>query len=96
MTTATAVRRTHRWLLVLPFVWQVALVPWSNGVALRPFGLPFPMAWQMLGIVATTLVIAAVYVLDRRVDAAEGRDADAPGSDGESPPTQDAARRGGH
>jgi hypothetical protein len=64
--------RHHRWLLLLPFVWQVLLVPWSNGVAARPFGLPFPMAWQMAGIVFTTLVIAVVYALDRRADA--GRD----------------------
>ena len=67
-------RRTHRWLLVLPFVWQVGLAPWSNGVELRPFHLPFPMAWQMAGIVFTTLVIALVFLLDRRADAAEGRD----------------------
>jgi hypothetical protein len=64
------VRRPHRWLLLLPFVWQVGLAPWSNGVAARPFDLPFPMAWQMAGIVVTTLVIALVFALDRRVDAA--------------------------
>jgi len=71
-----AARRTHRWLLVLPFVWQVGLAPWSNGVAARPFELPFPLAWQMAGIVFTTLVIAAVFLLDRRADrAAAGSDA---------------------
>jgi hypothetical protein len=73
-----APRRLHRWLLVLPFVWQVGLTPWSNGVELRPFHLPFPMVWQMAGIVFTTLVIALVFLLDRRVDAAAGRGADAP------------------
>lgn len=72
----------HRWLLLLPFVWQVGLAPWSNGIQARPFELPFPMFWQMAGIVFTTLVIAAVFLLDRRVDRAAGLDADKPGADG--------------
>jgi hypothetical protein len=72
MTSAKPVRRLHRWLLLLPFGWQVALAPWANGVDARPLGLPFPMAWQMAGVVFTTLVIAAVYALDRRADAAAG------------------------
>ena len=32
---------------------------------LRPLGLPFPMAWQMAGVVVTTAVIGLVLVLDR-------------------------------
>jgi len=44
----------------------VALVPWANGVGLRPLGLPFPMAWQMAGVVLTTAVIGLVLLLDRR------------------------------
>lgn len=55
----------HRWLLVLPFVWQVALVPLVNNIAWRPLGLPFPMVWQMAGIVFATLVIALVHRLDK-------------------------------
>lgn len=58
--------RGHRWLLLFPFVWQVGLAPLVNDVMLRPFGLPFPMAWQMLGIVLTSVVIGIVYRLDRR------------------------------
>jgi uncharacterized membrane protein len=56
----------YRWLLVLPFVWQIALVPLVNDIAWRPFGLPFPMVWQMAGIVFATLVIALVHTLDKR------------------------------
>ncbi len=56
----------HRWLLVLPFVWQIALVPLVNDVAWRPFGLPFAMVWQMAGIVFASLVIALVHALDNR------------------------------
>ncbi|WP_020660981.1 DUF3311 domain-containing protein [Amycolatopsis benzoatilytica] len=56
----------HRWLLVLPFVWQVALVPVVNDVPLTPLHLPFPMVWQLAGIVLTSAVIGLVFRLDRR------------------------------
>lgn len=69
-STAPRTARIHRWLLLVPFVWQLALAPWSNGVDLRPLGLPFPMAWQMLGIAVTTLVVGIVYLLDERADRA--------------------------
>jgi hypothetical protein len=55
----------HRWLLVIPFIWQVALIPVVNDVRAAPLNIPFPMLWQMLGIVATTVVIAVVFRLDR-------------------------------
>ncbi len=61
--------RAHRWLLLLPFVWQLALAPWANRVELRPFALPFPMVWQMAGVVVASAVIGLVLVLDRRADA---------------------------
>jgi hypothetical protein len=59
-------RNRHRWLLLTPFVWLAGLAPLVNDIALRPFGLPFPMAWQMAGIVLTSVVIAIVFRLDRR------------------------------
>ncbi|HEY9270533.1 MULTISPECIES: DUF3311 domain-containing protein [Achromobacter] len=58
-------RQLHRWLLILPFIWQAVLAPWVNDVAYRPLGLPFPMAWQMAGIVLASIVIGAVFRLDR-------------------------------
>ncbi|TKD50750.1 DUF3311 domain-containing protein [Sphingomonas baiyangensis] len=65
--TAPAPRsRRHRWLLLLPFVWQVACVPLVNDVAWRPFSLPFPMVWQMAGILFTTAIIAIVFAIDKR------------------------------
>lgn len=54
----------HYGLLLLPFIWQVALAPWANGIAWHPAGLPFQMAWQMAGIVFSTIVIATVYRID--------------------------------
>lgn len=68
MSHPAAARRPHRWLLVIPFVWQAGLVPFVNDVAWRPFHLPFPMVWQMAGIMLTTLVIAVVFALDQRLD----------------------------
>ena len=50
------------------------LVPWANGVHLQPLGLPFPMAWQMAGVVLTTAVIGLVLVLDRRARPPAGEE----------------------
>lgn len=58
--------RAYRWLLVLPFVWQVGLVPVVNDVPAAPLNIPFPMLWQMLGIVLTSVVVGIVFRLDRR------------------------------
>ncbi|VWB19617.1 hypothetical protein BLA14095_00633 [Burkholderia lata] len=58
-------RHIYRWLLAIPFVWQAALAPAINDVAWAPFGMPFPMLWQMTGIVLTSAVIALVFRLDR-------------------------------
>lgn len=59
-------RRPHRRLLLIPFLWQVGCIPLVNDIAWRPFSLPFPMVWQMAGIVVTSIVIAAVFSIDRR------------------------------
>ena len=83
---ATTPRRRHRWLLLLPFVWQVGLAPLVDDVRLTPFHLPFPMFWQMAGIVLTTLLIALVFALDRRL----GPDPDDPGEPGAARPEGDA------
>lgn len=58
----------HRWLLVLPFVWQIGMVPLVNDIAWRPFGLPFPMAWQMAGVIFASAIIAIVHALDKRAE----------------------------
>ena len=73
-------RRPHRWLLLIPFLWQVALVPLVNDIAWRPFALPFPMVWQMAGILVTTVIIAIVFAIDRRHPEFPDE------SDGEAPP----------
>lgn len=60
--------RRHRLLLLLPFVWQIGCVPLVNDVAWQPFGLPFPMAWQMAGVVFASVIIAIVRRLDIRAE----------------------------
>jgi hypothetical protein len=53
-------------LLLLPFMWQLGGALWANAVMVRPFGLPFPMVWQMAGIGFATLVLALRYRLERK------------------------------
>ncbi|MEW7850739.1 DUF3311 domain-containing protein [Massilia aurea] len=64
--SAPAPRRGHLWLLCLPFVWQLGMAPFINDVAYKPFGLPFPLAWQMMGVVLASVLFALVFALDRR------------------------------
>lgn len=66
LSPTPAVSRRHRWLLLIPFLWQVGAVPLVNEVAWRPFSLPFPMVWQMTGILVTSAIIAFIFAIDRR------------------------------
>ncbi|GAA5176156.1 hypothetical protein GCM10023321_83820 [Pseudonocardia eucalypti] len=71
MATPPSRRRslTHRWLLVVPFVWQVAAVPLVNRVSAAPLHIPFPMLWQMAGVLLTSVLIGVVFRLDRAAGA---------------------------
>jgi hypothetical protein len=67
--------RGHRVWLLVPFIWQLGLAPLVNDVDVRPLGLPFPMAWQMFGVVLASVCIAVVYRFDRRLERQRnGRD----------------------
>ena len=68
---ARVVRRRHLWLLCLPFAWQLGFAPLANEVAFKPLGLPFPLVWQMAGVLLSTLVFALVFELDRRAGLEE-------------------------
>ena len=61
-------RPWHRWLLAIPFIWQIGFVPLVNDIAYRPFSMPFPMVWQMAGILVTTVVLATVFALDKKFE----------------------------
>jgi Protein of unknown function (DUF3311) len=58
--------RAHYWLLLIPFVWQLALAPYVNRIVIRGCPIPFPMLWQMVGIVWASAALAVVYRIDRR------------------------------
>lgn len=73
-------RRMHYWLLVLPFVWQLALAPYVNDVVIRGCPIPFPMLWQMMGVVLASATLAVVFRIDERDEAA--RSADPPDNPG--------------
>ena len=64
--------RFYRLLLIIPFIWQIGLVPMANDIHIRVFSLPFPMVWQMAGILITSTIIAIVFQLDRRRDRRDG------------------------
>lgn len=67
--------RAHHALLALPFVWHLGLAPWVNDISWQPLGLPFPMVWQMGGILLTSLIIGIVYRLDQALRREPSRDA---------------------
>lgn len=80
--SGSLVSRRHRWLLLIPFLWQIGGIPLVNDVAWRPFSLPFPMVWQMAGIVVTSAIIAIIFSIDRKhpeFDGPEASDDDAEG-----------------
>jgi hypothetical protein len=83
MTPATpSVSRRHRWLLLIPFLWQIGGVPFVNDIAWRPLSLPFPMVWQMAGILVTSAIIAFIFSIDRRhPEFGDDEDADRAGAD---------------
>jgi hypothetical protein len=70
--------RLHRLLLLLPFVWQLALAPLINDVVVPGLPVPFPMLWQMIGVVLTSALIAIVFSIDRRHDSKADAGSDAP------------------
>ena len=64
-------RYAHRWLLVIPFIWQIGLVPFVNSASVRVFSMPLPMVWQMAGILVATGLIALVFRIDQRIERAD-------------------------
>ncbi|WP_414902147.1 DUF3311 domain-containing protein [Sphingomonas flavalba] len=80
--------RLSRWrylLLALPFLWQLGLAPWANGVAVRPLGIPFAMFWQITGIIFASACIALLYRMEKRAARNDtGVDTGASANDGTS------------
>jgi hypothetical protein len=75
VSSVPAPRRGHLWLLCLPFVWQLGMAPFINDVTLKPFGLPFALAWQMTGVVLASVLFAVVFALDRHAGVEQEEEA---------------------
>jgi hypothetical protein len=59
-------RRWHRLLLLVPFVWCIAVIPWVNTVAYAFGHVPFLLVWMVAGVFVGSAAIAVVYVIDQR------------------------------
>jgi hypothetical protein len=70
-TSATAVpdrptgRRWHRLLLVVPFIWCIAVIPWAGTVPYAFGHVPFLLVWMVAGVLIGSAAIGAVYLVDR-------------------------------
>ena len=67
--------RPHHLLALLPPAAILGGVPFANQVRRHVFGMPFLLAWIVGCVLATSLVMAVIGLLDRRAErAAAGRD----------------------
>jgi hypothetical protein len=66
LTAPTPVRRWYRLLLVLPFLWCIAAVPWAGHVPYAFGHVPFLLVWMVAGVLIGSAAIGLVYLLDAR------------------------------
>ncbi|GAA3096146.1 hypothetical protein GCM10010464_69640 [Pseudonocardia yunnanensis] len=59
-------RRWYRLLLVLPFLWCIAAVPWAGHVPYAFGHVPFLLVWMVAGVLIGSAAIGVVYLLDAR------------------------------
>lgn len=59
-------RRRHRLLLLVPFVWCIAAVPWAGSIPYAFGHVPFLLVWMVAGVIVGSAAIGAVYLIDRR------------------------------
>jgi hypothetical protein len=67
----TPTGRPYRWIAMLPALAIVLGVPFADRVHRIVLGLPFLLLWMLGCVLLTSVVMAIVYTLDRRRDAAE-------------------------
>lgn len=56
--------RWYRWLAVLPTLGMLGGIPFANRVRPYVFGLPFLLAWIVGWVIMTSIIMAAIYVMD--------------------------------
>lgn len=59
-------RRWYRLLLLVPFLWCIAAVPWAGAVPYAFGHVPFLLVWMVAGVIVGSAAIGAVYAIDRR------------------------------
>jgi hypothetical protein len=50
-------------------VWDVLLVPWTGTVRIHILNMSFFFVWMLLGIIVTSICVAVVFTIDRRLTA---------------------------
>lgn len=66
-------RRAYRWLAALPGLGILVGVPFANRVHRYVLGLPFILAWILVCVLLTSLLMALIQEWDRRRDAEDAR-----------------------
>lgn len=69
-----------RWLAILPFLGILAGTPFFNSVTPSILGLPVILVWLVSWVVATSVIMAAVYWFDP-VNADEASRSARPGAE---------------
>jgi len=57
--------RAYRALAILPAIGLIAGVPFANRVEPYVLGLPFLLFWIVAWVVATSAIMATIWLLDR-------------------------------
>jgi hypothetical protein len=60
-------------LAVLPFLGLLGGIPFANRVTPFVLGLPFILFWIVVWVVATSVIMWVIYVMDPRNQAGEKR-----------------------
>jgi 4-hydroxybenzoate polyprenyltransferase len=65
--------RAYRWLAIVPGLGILIGVPLANRVHAYVLGLPFILAWILLCVLLTSVLMALIQEWDRRRDAEDAR-----------------------
>lgn len=65
--------RAYRWLAIVPGLGILIGVPFANHVHAYVLGLPFVLAWILLCVLLTSVLMALIQEWDRRRDAEDAR-----------------------
>jgi hypothetical protein len=64
----------YRWLAALPTLAVLGGVPFANRVHPYIFGLPFLLAWIVMWVIATSLIMGIIFALDNAQDTGDRSD----------------------